>query len=551
MKGRDTSHSRLIAGLLLASLALAGVLAWQAQVSMRYHRAAAEKVLRDYAMLAADELARRSGTELGYYGLYPLSTALSQASQGALPSPAALRASPDEGVRAASDLVRSTWRYEVATGHLEILGAKPDPAGEKWISEVIARAAARPASQQPRVYETSHGTPGGTLRSIVIPAPLGRPAFDGFEAEPAAFVPRFRKIVASGPLLPPSLAHGRVPNDALFLRIVDPSGRDAFRHGTKRDPYLGVERPFGDDYNGFLAGYVIHAAVDPAAARTLVIGGLPRSRLPFLLSLLALTAGLILTAALQLRRERALSEMRSHFVSRVSHELRTPLTQIRMFAETLLLNRVRSDEERRVSLEIIDRESRRLTHLVENVLRFSRGERGEDRVETAPRDLVPVVRQILLDFEPIVRGGTRVTSALPDTAVVSCDADAVRQILLNLLDNAVKYGPAGQEIRVELVVDGGRARLFVTDEGPGIPVSDRLRIWQRFYRLPRDRESAVAGTGIGLAVVQELARLHGGSAWVQGAGEAKEAKAERPDDRRGARFVVEFPEARPADGARS
>lgn len=118
---------------------------------------------------------------------------------------------------------------------------------------------------------------------------------------------------------------------------------------------------------------------------------------------------------------------------------------------------------------------------------------------------------------------------------------------MNLLDNAVKYGPVGQEIRVELAVDGGRARLFVTDEGPGIPAADRSRIWQRFYRLPRDRESAVAGTGIGLAVVQELARLHGGSAWV----DAEEAEAERPGGLAGARFVVEFPEARPADGPRS
>src|SRR5256885_11553687 len=113
----------------------------------------------------------------------------------------------------------------------------------------------------------------------------------------------------------------------------------------------------------------------PDMAPKLVIGGMPRSNVPMLLSLLALTAGLVVAALLQLRREYELSQLRADFVSGVSHELRTPLAQIRMFSETLLLGRVRSDEERERSLGIIDQEARRLTHLVENLLHFSRSER--------------------------------------------------------------------------------------------------------------------------------------------------------------------------------
>jgi signal transduction histidine kinase len=90
-------------------------------------------------------------------------------------------------------------------------------------------------------------------------------------------------------------------------------------------------------------------------------------------------------------------------------------------------------------------------------------------------------------------------------------------MLLNLLDNAVKYGPAGQEVRIGAMQDNGVARLWVDDGGPGIPRADRERVWLRFWRLERDRDSAVAGSGIGLAVVRELASLHHGRAWIEDA----------------------------------
>jgi len=518
-----------IVALLLLTLVLAGVLTLQAHLSMRYHRAAAEKVLRDYAMLAADELARRSVNEIGFNGFYLLvGTLRDEAAQGRLPGPPDLCANPDEAIRLASDLVRSTFRYDVASRQLEMAGVEPDGATKAWIDERLSEAA--PSVPRDRRYLTRNGAVAGAARSIAFG--LARAAapvlLAGLEAETGAFPPRFAKAVGRGPLFPPSLAHGRVQNDALFLRILDPSGREVFRAGAPKLPDLTVERPFGDDYNGILNGYLIRAAVDPAAANALVIGGLPRSRLPFLLSLLALTAGLVLTALLQLRRERALGELRSEFVSRVSHELRTPLTQIRMFAETLLLNRVRSEEERTRSLQIIDRESRRLGNLVENILRFSRGERGEDRVEVRPLDVVPLVRGLLRDFEPLLAGRSRVVASLPETATALADESALHQVLLNLLDNAAKYGPEGQEIRLEVAAQPGRVRLSVDDQGPGIPPRERERIWGRYYRLPRDRGSAVAGTGIGLAVVRDLARLQRGNVSVE------------EGSRGGARFVLEL-----------
>jgi signal transduction histidine kinase len=137
------------------------------------------------------------------------------------------------------------------------------------------------------------------------------------------------------------------------------------------------------------------------------------------------------------------------------------------------------------------------------------------------------------EFLPLASGrGVRLAALVADGSIASVDDDALRQILLNLLDNAVKYGPAGQEIRVGAAPVGAGVRIWVEDEGPGIPPADRERIWQRFFRLSAHKESTIAGTGIGLTVVRDLVSLHGGRSWVE------------PGERSGARFVVEFPARR-------
>jgi signal transduction histidine kinase len=127
----------------------------------------------------------------------------------------------------------------------------------------------------------------------------------------------------------------------------------------------------------------------------------------------------------------------------------------------------------------------------------------------------------------------RATSALEASAIVLLDRDALRQILLNLLDNAVKYGPAGQTITVGSEIAGDRARLWVEDQGPGIPHEDRHRVWEPYVRLTREAESSTGGSGIGLSVVRELVTLHGGRTRAEGA----------PGG--GARVVIELPLSQP------
>ncbi|MGH8722768.1 MAG: sensor histidine kinase, partial [Burkholderiales bacterium] len=198
-------------------------------------------------------------------------------------------------------------------------------------------------------------------------------------------------------------------------------------------------------------------------------------------------------------------------------------------SETLLLGRVRSDDERRRSLAIIDQEARRLTHLVENLLHFSRSERQAARVVLEPTALAPLVREVMDGFAPLAAArGVTLSADVPEDLVVPADPGAVRQMLLNLLDNAVKYGPAGQTVRIGARRENGMGRLWVDDAGPGIPRQHRERVWDRFWRLERDRGSAVAGSGIGLAVVRELAALHHGRTWID-------------DSQTGARVVIELP----------
>jgi two-component system phosphate regulon sensor histidine kinase PhoR len=262
----------------------------------------------------------------------------------------------------------------------------------------------------------------------------------------------------------------------------------------------------------------------------LVVGGLPRSRLPMLIALFVIAAGLLTVALVQLRRQQELARLRTEFVSGVSHELRTPLAQIRWFAELLHLGKLRTEEERERSAGIIDQEARRLTYLVENVLNFSRTEKGSNRVSPTLCDLDREILDALELFTPLARARRMtVDTALSAGVTIPVDRDALRQVLLNLLDNAAKYGPSGQTIIAGSAVAGQYARIWVQDEGPGIPNEERHRVWEPYVRLNREVESATGGSGIGLSVVRELVTLHGGRVRAESG------------PRSGARLVIELP----------
>jgi signal transduction histidine kinase len=376
----------------------------------------------------------------------------------------------------------------------------------------------------------AHGTtPYALVWSVPDQKRRGNQPIIGVVADLSLVTDLVARILKQSPLLPPSLAGDT--GDVLTVRVANHSGREIFASSSTWSQYASenvLERELG--------GLRLSVALRPSAADRLIIGGVPRNRVPLLVGLLILTTGLVVVALIQMRRERELVRLRADFISGVSHELRTPVSQIRMFGETLLLDRVRSAEERKRSLAIIVQESQRLTHLIENVLHFSRSDRGAPLVRPVPARLDLLLHEILDGFEPLARSKrTSIARHIEEGVVVAVDAGALRQIVLNLLDNALKYGPAGQTITVTCECERGAAVIAVEDQGPGVPVADTARIWEPFYRVANHTDSS-GGTGIGLAIVKQLVDLHDGRVQV-----------ERVTS--GARFTIELPGASPADVA--
>jgi signal transduction histidine kinase len=514
--------SRGIAALLAGALVLSALLAWEAEDAARSHRRAAEGVLRDYAGLAAHEFLRRARNQTEYDAFYPvvyMMSAHERASPGSpLPDPEDL-ARIDRSANRDRLPARSLYRVDLASRQVTASAGAPAEL-TLWARENLPALLAERASHGGEIAAVSF-TISGAPRTIVygVSPDAARLAL-AFEVDPRDLTPWLQKALAVGPLIPASSTGGVNRNALVSLDLRDAWGRAIFHSGGVFDPAFGISEKIEDPAAGVFRGMTLSSSIDRSLAPQLLIGGLPRSRLPLLLAALALASGLLAAAILLFRRERVLSNLRSDFVSSVSHELRTPLAQIRLFAETLLLDRIRSPEERRRSLEIIDQESRRLTQLVENTLQFSRAERGAGALNRETQDVAGLVRQTIESFAPLAAARqVRLTAEVPETLVGTVDEGAFRQILLNLLDNAVKYGPAGQDVRITLSSASEEMRLTVEDEGPGIPDRDRERVWQRFVRLDRDRETSVAGAGIGLSVVRDLVSLHGGRAWIEtGAG---------------------------------
>jgi signal transduction histidine kinase len=532
------SSSRFLILLLGLTLALAGLLAVEAVRATRSHRVTAERALRDYATVAAweflsaadEQLERSAAPALGPVAGSPAASPYDSLPSAASLSPAADSLLPCGAARDSS----FAFALDLRTGALTTHGGAPSPRLRTWLADTVA-AEARGGGLRSGRYGTVWGREGGageqavavyavkTVRSsgyAVHDAPL---AAYGVATCPAAFAQLFAGVLARHPLLPAQVAGGLANAELVSLEVADPAGRLLFRSGPPAAPDAYAGDPAANP-----GSIVVRASLPAGVAGRLVVAR-PGGRLPLLLGLLALTAGLTAVAARQLRREQELVRLRHDFTSSVSHELRTPLTQILLFGETLELGRAGGEDERRQALGIIVQEARRLAHLVENVLQLSRAERRMVRVTPVPMPLAALVREIVERFAPLAGSAAlRIRTELDERIVAAVDPEALHQIVINLLDNAVKYGGSGP-VTLRAVLEGGRARIEVEDGGPGVPAGERLRIWEPFVRLRPD--AAVPGSGIGLAVVRELVAAHGGECRVEdGVGG-------------GSRFVVELPGA--------
>ena len=218
-------------------------------------------------------------------------------------------------------------------------------------------------------------------------------------------------------------------------------------------------------------------------------------------------------------RELRLARLRSQFVASVTHELKTPLTSIRIFAETLRDRANVDPKARHEYLETIAHESERLTRLLQNMLDFSRIERGERTYQFSPQRLPVIVEHALrtLRFPLEQQGFTLRFDCDDDFAMVRCDADAVEEAVLNLVSNALKYSGTSRRIDVRVERRDDAMAVIVRDYGIGIAPAHQARLFERFYRAPTSDNDDIAGTGLGLTLVHHLAEAHGGGVTVDSA----------------------------------
>ena len=296
--------------------------------------------------------------------------------------------------------------------------------------------------------------------------------------------------------------------------LADATGRVVYQWGSrapaaheKPKAVLGLSEPLESwTLRHFAAESALPGAIS-GTLRTALLGGLAGLGL-------ALSAGAWLIWRARTRESR-LAARRVSFVNQVSHELKTPLTSIRMYAELLKSAQedagVQEAEPAARHLAVIERESERLSRLIKNVLTFARGQ--EDKLSIARREVVPdeVVLATLATHEPaMAQAKIAVETELAAGVTVRVDPDALEQILSNLLSNVEKYARAGGWVKVGTKVAEGRLVVRVADRGPGIPESQRDKVFEPFWRASDRLSDGVTGTGIGLDIARRLARLHGG-----------------------------------------
>ena len=212
---------------------------------------------------------------------------------------------------------------------------------------------------------------------------------------------------------------------------------------------------------------------------------------------------------------RRLERIRRDFVANVSHELRTPVSIIRLNAETLLDGALERPEVARKFLEAQMRNADRLAALVSDLLEISRIEAGTYEIHPDFIRVAPIVERIVESVQQIAEEKTlRVSCEVAADLRAWADVQALEHVLLNLVDNAVKYTPTGGQIKVRARAEGERVRIEVEDNGPGIEPRHRARIFERFYRVDKGRSREVGGTGLGLAIVKHLAESMDGSVGV-------------------------------------
>jgi signal transduction histidine kinase len=309
------------------------------------------------------------------------------------------------------------------------------------------------------------------------------------------------------------LLRGDGDGSAPVISVLDENDREVYSSGNGLIHHE-IRLPFGPVLRQWKMGIGYRDTTIEALARSqfrqnlLLIG----------VAIALLLAGLIL-AMRATAREMKLVEAKTTFVSNVSHELKTPLSLIRLFAETLELGRVRNPEEAHEYYRIINRESRRLTRLINNILDFSQIEAGRRHYQFIETDVAGIITEVLQSYEyQMTNAGFEVQAFIqPELPPALIDREALAQAVLNLLDNAVRYSGQAKKIEVSVYLRGIDIAIKIADQGIGIPRSEHQRIFEKFHRVSTGLVHETKGSGLGLAIVKHIVEAHRGRVTVESA----------------------------------
>ena len=522
--------SSFTVALILFTVGLTGMLAYRAFDASRAQRQLTERTLRDYAGFAAFQLKTATISTLsGRHRQLFDNVVRSIVAPAARPMGARQLASIVESRRTQFPLIDSVSFYYQITFADSAIEASPSPLATPANLRRLRDTVMAPAVVAGRrdqffvpIFLEMDGRPYVFVHMLSFTPPY---VAYGYATPAKPYVgSAVRAVLMTQPILPRTLMRDLAIDSILAIDVTAASRHPIYENGPVVNPRFAAD----DSLDSRLGGLHFRVSISEAAASRLIIGGLPRSRLPEVLATALIAVLLLGLLMFQFRRQEELGRLRDDFVSGVSHELRTPLAQIRLLAELLRMGKVPTAEDKDRSLRIIDQEARRLSFLVESILSFTRA----DAAQLAPvsTDVAAEIEEIVRGFEPLAQSqSVNLTTRLERGLTAQVDRGALRQVLLNLLDNAVRYGPAGQNVSVTTASAGDAWTIEVADEGPGIPADERERIFAPYYRMKRDAGGAVGGTGIGLAVVRRLVEQHGGEVHVSGVNGT------------GARFVVTLP----------
>lgn len=532
MPPRGWSRKKLLPGLpvvlVTVGAVLFGLLAWR-----EANRAGgtAEVLMKDYASFIAERLVRQAAER--FRTLMGPSRegreAVDSSALGLLLNHAQSMASGVSAELPVPDrpYIRYFFSYDAAAGNLQIRGKNVTDADRETLETALRALSPRCAGRRLVAFGSLGNLdpdfePGERLgvdwSGWIHTSETGGVRYlcgallDYEQAVEAFIVPLITGADDCGcptRLLPESLDHIPDARHAASFAVRDGRGEIRYRSEPLYESSpsvvhsLSMEMPF--------PGWTVEVAVNPAVVQPLLPyggKGVPWLILTLLFLLVVTSGGL---AVRSLRRSSELIRIQQDFVGNVSHELKTPLARIRLFNELLSAGAGADSNKSSHYRKVIDRECRRLSFLVNNVLDFSRRRRNGPEFGRSELDLRRVIDEGLEAFRSLSdQGRFTLTEHLDEVPRVLGDEYALQQVLINLLDNAVKYSPEGGSVEVRLTADDGVAILSVKDRGYGIPESEQTRIFDEFYRLDSGEAQRGSGSGLGLALVKHTVEAHGG-----------------------------------------